>query len=109
MYRSLCILLSTANRPSKKLEVPPKERSFSKTMTLAPPAAAVTAAAKPETPDPITTTSISLVIVLMVSLLYLENKSQIPPHPPLLKGGKVGLSIFMVCGCRTRHEGLLRK
>ena len=27
-------------------------------------------------------------------LYYMENKFQIPPFPPLLKGGEGGLSIF---------------
>ena len=30
--------------------------------------------------------------------ICLENSFQIPPNPPLLKGGEGGLTIFIVCG-----------
>ena len=68
MKRSRCISLSTAKVPWKKFEVPPRARCFSKTATVAPPSARVTAAARPVAPEPATTTSTSAGMSLIVLL-----------------------------------------
>src|SRR4030042_169927 len=65
--------LSTAKMPSKKLAGPPGDRFFSKPVTLAPPSAAVKAAASPAAPDPITTTSVSAGRLFMVYLLSIKK------------------------------------